>query len=132
MGMLTWFLNLFRTEPAPEPPVKLVVPTYVGHESTNELYSTAAMMKTFMDTLLLPEGCTWFFLQPGKNQVKLTTRTSAESIRAFIADQFPEMEVKLYVSAYNNGTSKYQNISFGWKAGGGVLNDWCIEISNPY
>jgi len=130
--MLTWLLDYF----SPSQPSKtfevLVPPSFVGRETDGDLYPSARDMKGFMESLKLPEGCTWFFLQPGKNQVKLQTSGKPSRILECIQEQHPDRMMALGTFPYNGGISAYHYLRFSWHPDGGVLNDWGIEISTSY
>ena len=125
--MLTYLRNLLLGAKPVETVRAMETSTaaYVGHGEDN--YPSARSMKAFMDGLRFPTGSRWFFLQPGKNEVKVMTTATGAEVRDCLAAQLPDMEVRLTTTIYNAGASKYEKIRIHkdeWD-----LNDWSIEIS---
>jgi len=116
--------SLFGPKKATVNTVPLLAPTYVGREDDLRLLSNQAV-HAFLQSTLLPDGGTWFFLQPGKNTVKLQTKADGELVRATFESNLKGRKVTL--NTYTHGISKDQYIHFEWKSGD-VLNDWAIEV----
>lgn len=115
---------LWPTEPE-APKAVLDTPVYVGHKNLN---GSEVQMKAFMDSLMLPVGSKWFFLQPGKYEVKLETPATGDHVRARIQQTMLDRVVTL--STHTHGLiSRYQIINFERASHGDMLNDWKIEIS---